>query len=154
MLDLRHPLSCPPYCVGGKFNHEDTKSKLYSAIRAFVVRKSMGRRGAERASTGTFARGRTAIAVTDRKLSFDIDLRPDWCKGCYFCIEVCPVQGIFSQAADIGAKGFRPLIVNPVGCTGCLLCELLCPDLAITVRVTPSLIPPYFAGGEIGEGEG
>jgi len=63
-----------------------------------------------------------------------IELRQDWCKGCYMCIEICPVEGIFARSDEIGARGFQPVLVDPEGCTGCMLCELLCPDLAITVE--------------------
>ena len=69
-----------------------------------------------------------------KSASWKIELRQDWCKGCYLCIDICPVEGIFTRAGEIGAKGFQPVEVNPEGCTGCLLCELLCPDLAITVE--------------------
>ncbi|MBT3232061.1 MAG: 4Fe-4S binding protein [Calditrichaeota bacterium] len=63
-----------------------------------------------------------------------IDLNQDWCKGCNLCIKICPIDGIFTEAEEIGKKGFKPIVVNPTGCTGCMICELLCPDLAITVE--------------------
>jgi len=63
-----------------------------------------------------------------------IELRQDWCKGCYFCLDICPVKGIFTRASEIGPRGFQLVEINPDGCTGCKLCELLCPDLAITVE--------------------
>jgi 2-oxoglutarate ferredoxin oxidoreductase subunit delta len=75
--------------------------------------------------------------VTGKINKYIIELRVDWCKGCYFCLKVCPVEGIFSQSGEIGSKGFKPVEVHPPGCTGCLLCELLCPDLAITVSEYP-----------------
>lgn len=71
---------------------------------------------------------------TKKKKIFLIELRQDWCKGCYYCIDVCPKEGIFSEEASIGMKGFKPVMVDPEGCIGCMLCELLCPDLAITVE--------------------
>lgn len=64
---------------------------------------------------------------------WEVELRADWCKGCYLCVEICPVPGIFRRAEGLGPKGFKPVVVAPAGCTGCRLCELLCPDLAITV---------------------
>jgi 2-oxoglutarate ferredoxin oxidoreductase subunit delta len=66
--------------------------------------------------------------------TWKIELREDWCKGCYLCIEICPIEGVFMKADQIGSRGFQPVHVNPNGCIGCLLCELLCPDLAITVE--------------------
>gem|GEM_PF-613632 len=71
--------------------------------------------------------------ISNSKIIWAIELKPDWCKGCYLCIDVCPVEGIFKKADLIGSKGFKPLLVNPEGCTNCQLCELLCPDLAITI---------------------
>ncbi|MCF7811528.1 4Fe-4S dicluster domain-containing protein [bacterium] len=60
-------------------------------------------------------------------------LRQDRCSGCDLCIEVCPVDGIFTLADEIGRSGFKPIIVNQEGCTGCRVCEMLCPDVAITI---------------------
>ncbi len=71
--------------------------------------------------------------------NWDIELRQDWCKGCYMCIDACPIEGIFIREDTIGTKGFQPIEVHPNGCTGCLLCELLCPDLAITVVADETL---------------
>ncbi len=63
-----------------------------------------------------------------------IELRQDWCKGCYLCIEICPIDGIFGRSDEISTRGFQNVTVEPANCTGCMLCELLCPDLAITVE--------------------
>lgn len=77
----------------------------------------------------------TIEAITGKKTRYwRIELRQDWCKGCYFCIDICPVDGIFTKENEIGEKGFKPLRVAAEGCTGCMLCELHCPDLAITVE--------------------
>ncbi len=82
------------------------------------------------AETGPAMKAETAR----KKKVFTVELRQDWCKGCYLCIDVCPVAGIFTTGGEIGPKGFKPVRVDPEGCTGCMLCELLCPDLAITVE--------------------
>jgi len=63
-----------------------------------------------------------------------VEINQSWCKGCYICREVCPVEGIFFIEKHIGGKGFQPIgVENLDRCTGCKLCELLCPDLAIVV---------------------
>jgi len=77
--------------------------------------------------------------------SWNVELRQDWCKGCYFCIDVCPIEGIFILSDRISSRGFRIVDVYPEGCTGCMLCELLCPDLAITVEEDPPFYPSLLA---------
>ena len=63
-----------------------------------------------------------------------LEINQGWCKGCYICLDVCPVEGIFHIQQEVGDKGFREVGVNNLDrCTGCMLCELLCPDLAIVV---------------------
>ena len=67
-------------------------------------------------------------------MPYIVEINQSWCKGCYICREVCPIEGIFYIDANIGEKGFQPIGVrNLHQCTGCKLCELLCPDLAIVV---------------------
>lgn len=62
-----------------------------------------------------------------------IEIKEDWCKGCYICIDVCP-QGVLEEDRTTFVRGFHPVVVvRPEDCTGCRLCELLCPDLAIAV---------------------
>ena len=57
----------------------------------------------------------------------------EYCKGCGFCVDVCPVQAL--ELSD----ELSPLAVYPprqkadVTCTGCLACALMCPDAAIEV---------------------
>lgn len=64
---------------------------------------------------------------------YRIEIRQNWCKKCYICIELCP-NNVLGKAEKISKKGILPVeIKKPEVCTGCMQCELLCPDLAIAV---------------------
>ncbi|NQS99091.1 MAG: 4Fe-4S binding protein [candidate division Zixibacteria bacterium] len=74
-------------------------------------------------------------AVKAKNRSFVVEINQEWCKGCYICVDVCPVEGIFHIEEEVSDKGFRRVgAVNLERCTGCMLCELLCPDLAVFVK--------------------
>jgi len=63
----------------------------------------------------------------------DIQIKGDWCKGCYICVDVCP-KAVLEIDKKAWLKGFHPVVVvRAEDCTLCRSCELLCPDLAITV---------------------
>ena len=62
-----------------------------------------------------------------------IEIRNEWCKGCYICVDVCP-KSVFEVSTGEWLKGFHPVrVARPEECTVCRNCELLCPDLAIVV---------------------
>ncbi len=72
--------------------------------------------------------------VKSKKREYLVHIKQSWCKGCYLCLEVCPIEGIFHIQEQVSDQGFRPVTVkNEDECTGCKMCELLCPDLAIIV---------------------
>ncbi|MGM0420769.1 MAG: 4Fe-4S dicluster domain-containing protein [Bacillota bacterium] len=52
--------------------------------------------------------------------------RPDWCKVCGICIEVCPVEVL-----ELGQN--RIQIAELDNCIGCENCELSCPDYVLKV---------------------
>ena len=60
-------------------------------------------------------------------------IEADYCKGCLFCIEVCPKKVLGSTAA-VNAKGYQyAVVLNPDDCISCALCANMCPDAAIEV---------------------
>ncbi|NVM03677.1 MAG: ferredoxin family protein [Candidatus Helarchaeota archaeon] len=63
-----------------------------------------------------------------------IIIEENLCKGCGFCIEVCP-EHIFKESDNLNKKGYtQPEIVNPDSCIFCKKCELICPEMAISVE--------------------
>ncbi len=56
------------------------------------------------------------------------------CKGCQFCIMVCPYD-LITIAEYYNARGYNPATLrDPENrCTGCTLCAMICPDAVITV---------------------
>lgn len=63
-----------------------------------------------------------------------ITINEDHCKGCGFCIEICP-QHIFTDSPNSNKKGYIvPEIKNSDACTFCKKCELICPEMAILVK--------------------
>ncbi|MBS7643534.1 4Fe-4S binding protein [Candidatus Bathyarchaeota archaeon] len=61
----------------------------------------------------------------------EVRLIRDRCKGCGFCIWICPKQ-VLSFSDKLNVRGVFPaMIKDDVACVGCGLCELICPDFAI-----------------------
>ncbi|MBN1956000.1 MAG: 4Fe-4S binding protein [Anaerolineae bacterium] len=56
-----------------------------------------------------------------------IQIFPNWCKGCGLCVEFCPMKVL-----EQGSNG-AILVAHPEKCTACRWCELHCPDFAIFV---------------------
>lgn len=58
---------------------------------------------------------------------------PGLCKGCGFCIEVCPVA-VIGWSDHLGVYGTPSVEVDAEGCILCHQCERICPDAAIGVE--------------------
>lgn len=53
------------------------------------------------------------------------------CKGCGFCIEVCP-KGVLAASPKFNSKGYHPpYAAKPEECVNCNSCFLICPEFAI-----------------------
>lgn len=62
-----------------------------------------------------------------------ITIDEKFCKGCYLCIEFCPLN-VYEKSKKLNKKGIKiPVPVNWEKCTQCGLCTLICPDQAIKV---------------------
>lgn len=64
--------------------------------------------------------------------SYEVEIRPRWCKGCEICVRICPEFCLGMDGLD------KAVVVAPAACTGCRLCEWLCPDFAISVHPAPA----------------
>ena len=63
-----------------------------------------------------------------------IRIEENLCKGCGFCIDICP-KNIFLESNHLNMMGYmQPEIVNPETCIFCKKCELICPEMAIIVE--------------------
>lgn len=69
-----------------------------------------------------------------KKIHLKID--KERCKGCLFCIGVCP-QKILEVSKDINERGVQYAVLkDPEKCTGCGMCAIMCPDCAIEIEIT------------------
>jgi 2-oxoglutarate ferredoxin oxidoreductase subunit delta len=58
---------------------------------------------------------------------------PERCKGCRFCIELCP-QEVLVESEGMNAKGYHYPIVaegKDGSCVHCQFCSIVCPEFAI-----------------------
>ncbi len=64
----------------------------------------------------------------------EIEFNIEKCKGCEFCVGVCPV-GIIGMSKKMNKKGYYyAKITDKEKCTGCGLCFQMCPDLCIEIE--------------------
>lgn len=62
-----------------------------------------------------------------------IEVIPELCKSCRFCINVCP-RKIIKLSDKTNPRGYRFVEqMTSDMCTGCKMCALVCPDAAIEV---------------------
>jgi 2-oxoglutarate ferredoxin oxidoreductase subunit delta len=66
------------------------------------------------------------------------------CKGCLYCLELCP-KGVFEPGGRVNSKGFKPpLVARPEDCVLCQGCFHACPDFCLALEPAG----PGPAGGE------
>ncbi|MFC1943987.1 ferredoxin family protein [Chloroflexota bacterium] len=71
------------------------------------------------------------VIFTERNKALHV--KPERCKGCGICIEVCPVQAL-EHSLELNSKGFSPPSAKNNGkCNMCTLCEYMCPDNSIFI---------------------
>ncbi len=71
---------------------------------------------------------------TKRKITREITIDKNACKGCHICIDQCP-EHVLEVSGHRNTKGYLiPAATGVDDCIACMLCEMICPDLAITVE--------------------
>jgi 2-oxoglutarate ferredoxin oxidoreductase subunit delta len=69
-----------------------------------------------------------------RSLVGRIEIDEERCKGCLFCIELCPKKSIH-LSEQLNLKGyFVAAFDDDDGCNGCGICAVMCPEVAIEVE--------------------
>lgn len=64
--------------------------------------------------------------MDERKPSFQVTIRSNWCKGCGICVAFCP-------RSVLGMAHGKSAVKDQLACIGCAMCEMYCPDFAIKV---------------------
>ena len=64
-----------------------------------------------------------------------IEIDGERCKGCLFCIELCPKKSIH-PSEELNLKGYFVAAFDGAkdSCNGCGICALMCPEVAIEVE--------------------
>lgn len=63
-----------------------------------------------------------------------IHFRPQFCKGCAYCVELCP-KDVYVMSTTYNTQGYAlPDVARPEACIACLRCETICPDLALYIE--------------------
>lgn len=61
-----------------------------------------------------------------------LKLNTERCKGCGYCVEVCP-RGALSQKGRLNKKGYRIVDTDEEKCIQCGMCYRMCPDCVFEI---------------------
>ncbi|MFH1548030.1 MAG: 4Fe-4S binding protein [Candidatus Omnitrophota bacterium] len=71
--------------------------------------------------------------ISQKEVSYGIQIKEEKCKGCQICINFCP-RGVLGISKKINKKGFYTVeVIHKEKCSGCGICFLVCPDVAIEI---------------------
>ena len=66
------------------------------------------------------------------KITGDIVINSERCKGCEVCVAACPFS-VIAMAKEVNSKGYHFAMKVNAECTGCTNCAVVCHDGVITV---------------------
>lgn len=75
------------------------------------------------------------MIISESSRTCYVIIEKDKCKGCHYCISVCPKE-IICVSKDINGLGvnYAEIIEEKAQeCTGCKSCAIMCPDVAISI---------------------
>jgi len=55
------------------------------------------------------------------------------CKGCHYCVTVCPKQCV-SLSGEVNGAGYETVTFNEADCIACGSCYSMCPDYCIVIE--------------------
>lgn len=62
-----------------------------------------------------------------------LEIDPDSCKACEYCISQCP-KNVLEFGTEVNKAGYRYVTVaREEDCIGCMICATICPDCAIEI---------------------
>lgn len=73
---------------------------------------------------------RPKMKTTERARTAKIE--SEKCKGCCYCIDVCPKEAIKTLGRS-NKKGYDYVEINEAACNGCGTCYIVCPDCCVTI---------------------
>ncbi len=92
--------------------------------KAFVE----GREWVKKATVPEFTPVNDSIQPSDIVLRNELEITPQWCKGCDICVRMCPEKCLELDEEQL------VIVARPDDCTGCRICEWLCPDFVIKLH--------------------
>ncbi len=74
------------------------------------------------------------MVITQSLKSAYIVIDIERCKGCRYCLSVCP-KNLITADNHLNKSGYTPAVAADANseCTGCLACATMCPEAAIAV---------------------
>ncbi len=70
----------------------------------------------------------------DSFVMVEININSEKCKGCGYCVIVCPKKNI-RLSSKLNKKGYHYAeIISEKNCSGCGMCFQMCPDLCIEIK--------------------